>query len=120
MTVTCCPRFLGLIAVAIVAVGVAVAAQSDDANPVKLGPNAAIGKRLFPDDNPWNQDISKAPIDPNSAKLIASIGNDRPLHPDFGTVWQGEPSGIPYVVVSGKQPKVPISYEYADESDPGL
>lgn len=112
-------RFHGLIAVAIVAVGVAAAAQNDDSNPVKLGPNAAIGKRLFPDDNPWNQDISKAPVDPNSANLIASIGNDRPVHPDFGTVWQGAPSGIPYVVVSGKQPKVPITYQYGDESDPG-
>src|SRR4051812_42442030 len=73
------------------------APADNDPNPVKLGPGAAIGKRLFPDDNPWNQDISKELVDPNSAKLIASIGVDRPLHPDFGTVYQGAPSGIPYV-----------------------
>ncbi|HEV3443575.1 MAG TPA: hypothetical protein VG099_02975, partial [Gemmataceae bacterium] len=77
------------------------------------------GKRLFPDDNPWNQDISREPVDPNSDNLIATIGKDRPLHPDFGTVYKGAPSGIPYVVVDGKQQKVPVHFEYRDESDPG-
>src|SRR5258708_761870 len=61
------------------------AGKKDDVNPVKLGHNASFGgKRLFPDDNPWNQDISKEAVDPNSDNLIASIGKDRPLHPDFG------------------------------------
>jgi hypothetical protein len=75
--------------------------------------------RFFPPDNAWNTDISAAPVDPNSAALIASIGIDRGLHPDFGTVWNGAPNGIPYVVVDSQQPKVPVSFEYADESDPG-
>jgi hypothetical protein len=75
--------------------------------------------RLFPADNPWNQDISAAPLDSNSAALIASIGVDRGLHPDFGTVWDGAPNGIPFVVVDASQPRVPVSFEYADESDPG-
>ncbi len=44
---------------------------------------------------------------------------DKPLHPDFGTVYQGHPSGIPFVVVPGDQPKVPVRFEYAGESDPG-
>jgi hypothetical protein len=87
---------------------------------VQLGANASLGgKRAFPADNPWNQDISKEPVDPNSDRLIAAIGRDKPLHPDFGTVWEGAPSGIPYVVVAGSQPKVPVRFEYADESDPG-
>src|ERR1700732_4505330 len=77
------------------------------------------GKRLFPDDNPWNQDISREPLDPNSDNLIASIGKDRPLHPDFGTVYRGAPSGIPYVVVDGNQTKAPARFQYPDESDPG-
>jgi hypothetical protein len=83
--------------------------------------HAEDARRLtfFPRDNPWNQDISTSPVDPNSAALIASIGVDRGLHPDFGTVWEGEPNGIPYVVVDSSQPKVPVSFEYADESDPG-
>jgi hypothetical protein len=86
-----------------------------------LGPGASLhGKRVFPADNPWNQDISTAPVDPNSANLIASIGLNDSLHPDFGTVWAGAPNGIPYIVVSGTQPPVPINFtDYGDESDPG-
>ncbi|HWT03362.1 MAG TPA: hypothetical protein VN256_24145 [Pyrinomonadaceae bacterium] len=86
-----------------------------------LGPNASLhGKQVFPDDNPWNEDISAAPVDPNSSAIITSIGLTRGLHADFGTVWNGAPNGIPYVVVSGVQQKVPITFtDYGDESDPG-
>jgi hypothetical protein len=86
-----------------------------------LGPGASFhGKQLFPPDNPWNQDISGMPVDPNSANLIASIGLNTGLHPDFGTVYNGAPNGIPYVVVTGTQPRVAINYTaYGDESDPG-
>ncbi|MBD0373549.1 MAG: hypothetical protein ICV60_22135 [Pyrinomonadaceae bacterium] len=86
-----------------------------------LGVNSSLkGKRVFPLDNPWNQDISALPVDPNSANLIASIGLNVGLHPDFGTTWNGAPNGIPYVVVSGSQQKVPITFTaYGDESDPG-
>ncbi len=87
---------------------------------VELGVGASLGgKRIFPADNPWNQDISKEPVDPNSDKLIASIGLDKTLHPDFGTVYEGAPNGIPYVVVAGTQAQVPVKFEYADESDRG-
>jgi hypothetical protein len=87
----------------------------------ELGPGASLhGKQLFPSDNPWNLDISSVPVDPNSANLIASIGLNTGLHPDFGTVYNGAPNGIPYVVVSGSEPMVPINYTaYGDESDPG-
>jgi len=86
-----------------------------------LGPGASFhGRQLFPPDNAWNEDISNSPIDPNSDNLIASIGTTTNLHPDFGTVWNGAPNGIPYVVVSGSQPKVPLIWTaYGDESDPG-
>jgi hypothetical protein len=84
---------------------------------VQLGPLASLGgKRVFPDDNWWNQDISGEPVDPNSDRLIASIGLDKPLHPDFGT---NPASGIPYVIVPGTQSRVPVRFRYADESDPG-
>jgi hypothetical protein len=87
---------------------------------IDLGPGASLhGARAFPDDNPWNTDISGMPVDPNSDALIASMGPDTGLHPDFGTVWNGEPIGVPYVVVSGSQRLVPISFEYAGESDAG-
>lgn len=77
------------------------------------------GLRPFPDTNPWNQDISGEPVDPNSANLIASIGMSTGLHPDFGTVWEGAPIGIPYLVVPTDQPRLNVSFEYQDESDAG-
>lgn len=86
-----------------------------------LGAGASLrGKRVFPADNPWNEDISGMSVDPNSGNLIASIGLNTGLHPDFGTVWAGAPNGIPYIVVSGSQQKVPINFTaYSDESDAG-
>jgi len=74
---------------------------------------------LFPIDNVWNVAIDALPVDANSAAYIASIGATRPVHPDFGTVYSGAPNGIPYIVVTGSQPRVPVSFDYADESDPG-
>jgi hypothetical protein len=75
---------------------------------------------IFPDDNPWNTDISTYPIHENSDNFIKNIGGDFPIHPDFGTVWEGAPNGIPFRVVDGNQPMVKITYTaYGDESDPG-
>jgi hypothetical protein len=86
-----------------------------------LGAGASLhGKQLFPPNNPWNQDISTTPVDPNSDNLIASIGVNVGLHPDFGTVYNGAPNGIPYVVVAGSQLPVPMNFTaYGDESDSG-
>jgi hypothetical protein len=73
---------------------------------------------FFPADNPWNQDISNAPVAANSAALVASIGPSRQLHPDFGTAYGGSYWGIPYKVVSGSQPQIPVVIDaYAGESD---
>jgi hypothetical protein len=74
------------------------------------------GRQLFPPTNWWNQDISAAPLDSNSAAFITFIGATRRLHPDFGP----SPYGIPYVVVGGDQPLVqPTWTAYGDESDAG-
>jgi hypothetical protein len=74
---------------------------------------------MFPSDNPWNRDVSRDPIHPDSATFIASIeasGRSR-LHPDFGS---NPDYGIPYVVVPPGQERLPINFtEYGDESDPG-
>jgi hypothetical protein len=102
--------------------GVAPSTGSGWMKAASLGPGASLnGARPFPPDNPWNQDISQAPRDPNSDKLIESIGLDKGLHPDFGAgLIDGQPFGIPYVVVSGQQPLVPTRWTaYGDESDPG-
>lgn len=85
-----------------------------------LGVNANMnGYRPFPADNPWNTPVDQSPVDPNSDNLIASIGVAKNFHPDFGANWNGGPFGIPYVVVSGSQAKVAMSFDYDDESDPG-
>jgi hypothetical protein len=86
-----------------------------------LGVGASLhGQRLFPNDNPWNQDISTMPVDANSSNLISSIGLSTGLHADFGTVFNGAPNGIPYVVVSGSEALAPINFTaYGDESDAG-
>jgi hypothetical protein len=72
------------------------------------------GRALFPSNNWWNQDISRAPVDPRSSSYIDFIGRDRRLHPDFGP----PPYGIPYVGVGGNEPRVPPTFVlYGSESD---
>ena len=78
------------------------------------------GCPIFPSDNIWNTQIDTLPVDANSAAYITTIGPTVGVHPDFGSgLWDGAPMGIPYNVVPGTQPKVPISFDYPDESDPG-
>jgi hypothetical protein len=76
-----------------------------------------IGCAIFPADNIWNTPVDTSPVDLNSAAYIASIGADIGVHPDFGSgTWDGEPIGIPYIVVSGTQSEVPIHFvEFGDE-----
>jgi len=75
---------------------------------------------VFPRENPWNQRVDRLPVAPDSAQLIASIGLDRPVHPDFGSgLYNGEPIGIPFAVVSSHTRRVPVSFQYASESDRG-
>jgi len=75
------------------------------------------GRTLFPFDNWWNQDISRAPLDGQSNAFIDYIGRIRTLHPDFGP----PPYGIPYVGVGGSQTRMPITFvDYGSESDAGF
>jgi hypothetical protein len=98
-----------------------VSNSSNTARQSDVGPGASLhGRQLFPPDNPWNQDISNAPVDPHSRQIIETTVSGAQLHPDFGTVYQGAPNGIPYIVVAGSQPMVPINLtSYASESDHG-
>jgi len=78
------------------------------------------GCPIFPADNIWNADISSLPVDARSTSYIASIGGSGHLHPDFGAgLYNGGPIGIPYIVAPATQLGVPVSFDYADESDPG-
>lgn len=109
------PQFLVPLCAALAAGAVMLPSRAAPQQP-DLGANAALhGWRPFPDDNPWNQTVDRLPVDPASAALIERTGPAAPLHPDFGVGL----NGIPYVVTPGSQPKVPITFEYRDESDPG-
>jgi hypothetical protein len=70
---------------------------------------------IFPSTNVWNRDISRLPVAANSQTLIGSIGLDASLHPDFSATGYG----IPYNLVGPSTPRVPVSFGYANESDPG-
>jgi hypothetical protein len=78
------------------------------------------GCPLFPADNIWNTPVTDLPLDPASGDFINTIGSARGLHPDFGSgTWDGGPIGIPINVVDASEPNVNVSFDYADESDPG-
>jgi len=82
--------------------------------------NTIGGCAVFPSNNIWNYDISRLPVAANSASYVAAIGLSNHLHPDFGAgLYNGGPIGFPYMVVPGSQPSVPVSFDYASESDPG-
>jgi hypothetical protein len=73
--------------------------------------------RLFPADNPWNQDISAARVDPHSERYLRAMNaGHKTIHPDFGS---NPKHGIPWIAVSGTQPRVPMRFTWPDESDPG-
>jgi hypothetical protein len=74
------------------------------------------GCPMFPADNVWNARVDGLPLDPRSSAYVASIGATTGLHPDFGA---DSTYGIPYVVVPEGQARVPVSFDYADESDSG-
>jgi len=77
------------------------------------------GCPMFPSNNIWNAPVDTLPLDSRSAAYVSSIGLGTGLHPDFGTVWNGAPIGIPYTTVPGSQPPVNITFYWPNESDPG-
>src|SRR5271167_3862355 len=65
--------------------------------------------QVFPPDNPWNEDISKLPVLPNSKEIIATIGSDKKLAYNLD---------MSFVIVPPDQKKQPIKLvSYPDESD---
>jgi hypothetical protein len=119
---------IGLLAIA----GLAGAGKKKRSGKLPRGPYPSLGAcSVFPksglpagapsaaDESAWNQDISGAPLDPNSANYIAHIlahgGDD--THPDW--VYQRE-YGFPYAVVGKKQKRIKVNFTaYGDESDHG-
>lgn len=75
---------------------------------------------IFPADNIWNTPVDTLPVDAQSDAYIASIGADTGIHPDFGAgLYDGFPMGIPFVRVPAGQAMVDVTFEVAEESDPG-
>jgi hypothetical protein len=81
------------------------------------------GCAVFPADNVWNTPVDALPVDANSDAYVAAIGAGSHVHADFGSgEWppgSGAPIGIPYVDVPANQIRVPVTFDYDDESDPG-
>src|SRR6202050_4652771 len=111
---------VSIVAVGLIALGLTIGvapAVASAGTPLPGAPNCP----MFPADNVWNTPIANLPVNPNSAAWMASMDSaSTNLHPDFGP--SGDPStpyGIPYIVVPPSQPLVPITFQYADQSDPG-
>jgi hypothetical protein len=92
--------------------------------PIASARGTLLGTNLFPADNPWNQNISQAPVATNSAAIMSSIiatyGNGR-FHPDFGQDYRTANTdlyGIPYNVVHGNTSRVHVVIDaYPGQSD---
>ncbi len=75
---------------------------------------------MFPADNYWHADIRGLPVDAHSAQWLAAMGaSSHRLHPDFGPSYGAQPLpyGIPVTVVAAGHPRVPVTFDYAGESD---
>ena len=72
---------------------------------------------MFPADSIWHANVSALPVHPRSAQWLSHMqASTRSLHPDFGPSG-GVPYGIPFTVVAGSHAKVPVTFDYASESD---
>jgi len=72
------------------------------------------GCQIFPANNWWNTNISNYPLNPLSSVYIKALPGN--LHPDFG---HNPDYGIPFNIVPADQKKVPVSFGYASQSNPG-
>jgi hypothetical protein len=107
-------------ALAVVALVALAGGKAAAVKPPSVQAPPALRCPVFPRDNPWNQRVDKLPVARNSARIIRSIGRDIGLHPNFGSgTWDGGPIGIPLNIVSNKTRRVRLTFDYADESDPG-
>ena len=57
---------------------------------------------------------------PGSDRIVRAIGADDTMHADFGSGrYEGARIGIPFITLGRSQEKVPVSFQYEGESDPG-
>ena len=87
--------------------------------PSTAGPSIG-GCPILPTNNIWNVPVNTMPLNANSSTFVATIGATARTHMDFGSgLYEFRPIGIPFVTVNASQPKVPITFTYVNESDPG-
>ncbi len=100
----------------VVALAAMLLAVPASAAPLPGAPSCDI----FPASNHWNQRVDRLPVHSRSAEIVRSIGPGDHLHADFGSgTYDGGPIGIPYTTVGRGQRRVPVSFQYRSESDPG-
>jgi hypothetical protein len=91
------------------------------AAPAPGGPPPQAGPHIghcpsFPADHAVNRDVSSDAVDARSAAILQAMGADSlKLHPDFGAPQYG----LPYATVPGTETRVPMTFTYATQSDPG-
>ncbi|MEI6846347.1 MAG: hypothetical protein WCK36_04790 [Candidatus Firestonebacteria bacterium] len=73
-----------------------------------------VNIQVFPKDNPWNWNISKADVHKKSEEYIKSIGPEYPFLP-----WFGARLGIPYSLVAGGKEEAVEFIGEPEESDKG-
>ncbi len=85
-----------------------------DAGPPMSG--FISGCRVFPADNPWNQDVSSLPLHPRASTLLGNMNPSGTVHPDWGN-WSSDHYGIPWIAGTGATP-VPLTFSGGpEESD---
>jgi hypothetical protein len=101
-----------LLPAALVTAGVALS----EGRPLPGAPKCPI----FPRSSQWNQPVDELPVHSSSSAIVHSIGIQENAHADFGSgLYQGAPIGIPYTTVPRGQHRVPVSFDYANESNRG-
>jgi hypothetical protein len=64
--------------------------------------------------------VSRLPVQASSAAYVATMGTGTKLHPDFGAgQWDGGTIGIPITYAPPGTARVPVSFDYAEDSDRG-
>jgi len=93
-----------------------VIAPAFGAAPALAGEVPGTDCAVFPQNNIWNTRIDALPVHDMSHTWMESMhASSTDLHPDFGP-----PSyGLPYTTVNRNHAKVPVDFQYDDESDPG-
>jgi hypothetical protein len=106
----------GPLVAAVAIAGLIASAAVSTGRPLPSAPKCP----LFPRSSHWNKPVDKLPVHSRSEGIVGGIGAGRSAHADFGSgLYEGRPIGIPYTTVGRAQPPVPVSFEYADESDRG-